>query len=211
MSEPQVNPTDSIFWKERGWMSVAEHNKLRKISEKAEKASQYCSSRWAQKLKSMAELRMVGNQPSLVVQRPPPEIITQFILLERYKGTVFMVEPSLYRVQISDVISDSPVLENESNPLPFQAFRTTQTAVANLWVPCWTESRTFEENDLRRVYYTFDALHKMMFMDRQTKICLLMLSMKVDVNFNPVLSPHIHQVATDILTLQEAEQEENIK
>lgn len=123
-----------------------------------------------------------GKQRKVIT--PVPQIVGQFMLLGKYRGTIFTTGPDMFSVQFIDIDTNTPTLESLHEPLPFQAFRSSSLATGStMWVPCWTEATNFEKGpgEMRKVYYTYDAYKRMMFMDRNTKECLVTMGMKHEV------------------------------
>lgn len=127
---------------------------------------------------------MVNGKLSLVLTRKPPEIVGHFPVLHSYTGVVFRTSPSVYRIQVFN-LDGTPAMESEAQPLPFVAFRTTFSEVGVAWAPCWTEATKFEENNMRRVFYSFDAFNKVALVDKAKSEIIAEIGVQLEVDIHP--------------------------
>ncbi|KZS96727.1 hypothetical protein SISNIDRAFT_547480 [Sistotremastrum niveocremeum HHB9708] len=173
-----------FFWGGSSFMTRAELNKYNQILKASEAAKKNFIKSHVERVREKAGFQNIRGKQRKVIT-PVPQIVGQFTLLGKYRGTIFTTGlDTMFSVQFVDVDTNTPTLEGLHEPLPFQAFKSSSlTTGSTMWVPCWTEATHFEKGpgDMRKVYYTYDAYKRMMFMDRNTKECLVTMGMKHEV------------------------------
>ncbi|KZT32473.1 hypothetical protein SISSUDRAFT_1066902 [Sistotremastrum suecicum HHB10207 ss-3] len=141
---------------------------------------------------------------SIKVQRREPEAVGTFTISGHYVGAVFRTTPTRYCIQFSDANNLQPIEESEERPIPFQAYKTLVTDAGAIWTPCWTEATHFEPDGRRKVFFTYDKVSSMKFVDKKTGECLATLTHSVSIEkggrrvllntWAPSLVPHDYAI-----------------
>ncbi|KZS91641.1 hypothetical protein SISNIDRAFT_467570 [Sistotremastrum niveocremeum HHB9708] len=109
-----------------------------------------------------------------------PESVSTFELCGRYLGVVFRIT-SRYCIQFFDKDTLEPITESQQSPVAFQVYKSMITDELGMWAPVWTEATEFESGGTCKVFYTWDRISSMKFVDKKSGKCLKTLSHSVQI------------------------------
>lgn len=109
------------------------------------------------------------------------EAVATFELCDRLLGVVFRTSMASYCIQFFDKDTQEPITESQHNPVPFQAYKYMVTDRVGIWAPVWTEATDFEVGGTCKVFYTWDKVSSMKFVDKESGKCLKTLSHSVQI------------------------------
>ncbi|KZT37605.1 hypothetical protein SISSUDRAFT_1033997 [Sistotremastrum suecicum HHB10207 ss-3] len=109
------------------------------------------------------------------------EAVATFELCGRLLGVVFRTSMASYCIQFFDKDTQEPITESQHNPVPFQAYKYMVTDRVGMWAPVWTEATDFEVGGTCKVFYTWDKVSSMKFVDKESGKCLKTLSHSVQI------------------------------
>lgn len=110
---------------------------------------------------------------------PDPTPLLTFDICGIYRAGVYRESSSTYSIQVFHKDTGSPLFERPNRPLPFQAYRTIVSDTVAMWTPCWTEATDFEPDGTFKVFYTYDKLSRMKFVETRNNTCVATLSHKI--------------------------------
>lgn len=117
----------------------------------------------------------------VIIPRKNLPTAASFELCGRYVGNVFRTGSSTYCIQFFEKKTLQAVTESEKEPVLFQAYKSIVTDAIGIWTPCWTEATDFGKDGTRKVFFTFDKVSSMKFVDKTTGKCSVTLSHAIQV------------------------------